>query len=285
MKLLRLGIMLVGLVIFVVCIVLLLNITAPNPTHRRYSSQSPTPGDGPSAEVALSNDLGVPRNSVTGQRQCFCKGTGDPPPNCTSCAVKYAALTASYRIPDFLTGGMIGESKNRQYMDEDDRDLLSQIGDYSLVGIKLPRPLWIYVRVDTQVDPVYEQLASATGGDVVYYFTFPGYIDPVDQTARGGLVATGGVVVVAGVWELWTRRQKRSKTIRVKVSGTQDRMDQVISVQPDPHHDLRPQPHDAGVGGGSGARTEPMPSNPITQTDEALKRAEEAAKQTRKKLD
>lgn len=70
----------VALGVFIVSVVLLLNITAPNPTHRRYSSQMPlTTGQGngksigDSAEVILAADLNLPNNNAPDQRKFFAR--------------------------------------------------------------------------------------------------------------------------------------------------------------------------------------------------------------------
>jgi hypothetical protein len=59
------------LIALTACVVLLLNFTAPNPTGRRYSSESPLmTGQGSaqqiglSAERVLARDLGIARNEA-----------------------------------------------------------------------------------------------------------------------------------------------------------------------------------------------------------------------------
>ena len=177
------------------------------------------------------------------------------------------------------------QSKNRQTMDEGDRDLLSQISDYSLIAIKLHRPLWSYVRVDTVVDPIYDQLTTATGGHVVYYFTGLGYVDPFDQTARNGLVATGAVILVAGVLELWSRRHRVPRKIAIKVNAPEIGQDQSNSNRPPIPSVPSQQPTVTNVNSGASATKSTHLAKPIDETLDALRRAEEAAKQTRKKLD
>ena len=277
----------VGLFTFVGCLILLLNITAPNPTHRRYSSRvvltssrsTSSQAIGLDAENVLSVDVGLPSNNNADQRVCFCKGVNLQPNNCLSCAAYYAALTASFRIPDFISSGAIIESKNRQTLNQDDRDLLNQIGDYSLVAIALHRPLWIYVRVDSDVDPIYEQLAASTHGGLIRYFNVPGYVDPIDQVARFGLMASGGLILLIGVFE-YTGHLRHNKSVTRRPSY-------VIPVRPSPTDDY-------GNSDGSAPRPaadtrSPHPkhlaSSALSKTIEALNNAEKAAQQIRDKLD
>ena len=109
----------IGLFIFVGSLILVLNVTAPNPTHRRYSSRviltSATSKSsqviGADGEQVLAADLKLPSNNNVDQRLCFCKGAAFKLDNCLGCAAYYAALTASFRIPDFLSSDLIVEFK------------------------------------------------------------------------------------------------------------------------------------------------------------------------------
>ncbi len=250
---------------------LFLNITAPNPTHRRYSSRPPIMTGGGSsqdigldAERVLSNDLGVPRNDLPDQRQCFGMTRGYAmPSDCRVVISYYPNLTASFRRPDFISSDFVAESKNRLSMPYQERDLLDQIGDYTLVSRTLNKPLWVYVRTDTKVDPEYESLVNSTGGAIVRYFAAVGYTDPVDKAAQYGLVIFGAAFLTVGACELISRRRGGS-------TGGQH-----IPVKPHP-----PTPPDSNRG--SSRRRSP---DPVGELDAALKRAQEAARHTRNKLD
>ena len=192
-----------GVLTIALTLVLLLNITAPNPTGRRYSSAMPmfsggTTTIGTSAEVILSNDLGAPRNEDTDQRQCICGGAANGRRGrCNVCVTQMASLIGSYRIPDFVTSKYIAESKNEgglPYRGSSD-DVL-QIYDYAAGARTLGIPLFVYTRVDTQVTPEFRAIVESTGGGIIPYFTVPGWIDPMDEMAKQGLI--GGVLLLIG---------------------------------------------------------------------------------------
>lgn len=226
MKRFRRGLLVLSIFSFAISVVLLLNTTAPNPTHRRYSSrvvlatgQGSSQDIGKDAEEVLANDVNIPRNETSATRQYFCR-TNDTAPAGGKCITYYVGLTASFRRPDFISDTLIIESKNRVDLSEDDRDLLNQIGDYSLVAITLNRPLWIYTRVNTSVDPKYYQLAEATGGGIVAYFAIDGYSDPVDTASRAGLGTSGSVIGVMALWTLNNRRHRIRRSIPVQEAPT-----------------------------------------------------------------
>ncbi len=210
MRLIRHSIFIIALMGVAVCIILLLNFTAPNPTGRRYSSASPlTRGAaqdiGLSGEQILAQDLHLPRNDDADQRQCICHDANTVPGDCRVCIVSSPSIT-SYRRPDFIGANFIAESKNRQNLLYSYSDQVDQISDYVLAAELLGRPLWLYTRVDTLLDPAYYRLVELTGGGVVAYFTTPGYGDPVDQAAQLGLKIALVALVLAGIWELGARR-------------------------------------------------------------------------------
>jgi hypothetical protein len=203
-----------GLVGLVICAVLLLNFTAPNPTGRRYSSAIPlTSGNGQqiglSAEMILAQDLNLPRNDAPEQRQCFCGAAAQTPGDCRICVATSAAID-TYRRPDFIGSNFIAESKNRRDWLYAYEDQASQIQDYVTVARELGMPLWIYVRVNTTLSPEFVQLAESTGGGVVRYFAVPGWVDPVDQAAQAGAAVSVGVLGVIGIWEAAARRNPAS---------------------------------------------------------------------------
>ncbi len=193
----------------VISVVLLLNTTAPNPTGRRYSSQTPlTTGQGRNediggdAERILAADLRLPNNNDSDQRQCICGASAVAPPReCRSCIVSLPSVQ-TFRRPDFVASGFIAESKNRLSLPISDHELWSQIEDYANAARALGRPLWLYVRVDSEVDPAYLPLVEATGGGVVRYFTVAGYVDPVDQAAHKGLMGSGVALAVLSLPEI-----------------------------------------------------------------------------------
>jgi len=288
----------IGLFAFIGCFVLVLNITAPNPTHRRYSSRIPlttsisnsSQSIGLDGETVLSADLGLPSNNAADQRLCFCRGANLKPDNCVGCAAYYAALTASFRMPDFISSRVIVESKNRQTLAQDDHDLLNQIGDYSLVAISLHRPLWIYVRVNSEVDPIYEQLAAATQGGLVRYFNVSGYSDPIDQAATVGLVLSGTMVLIIGLWELilYRRRMRVQRASYVALSPVPQLGRPTDNRRSLPKPRSFPGREDTHNAGSPSPKVPPRlpgsPASPLSKTIEALENANKAAKQTREKL-
>lgn len=219
MKLLRRLLLLIASVILLVCVVLLLNFTAPNPTGRRYSSAevktTGTPDDiGRSGEDVLSKDLRLPRNEDPTQRICVCRNPESPyaasGTRCLSCMTVIESLEHN-RLPDFIADGFIADSKNTKELPSADATQVAQITDYSIAALQLKRPLWLYVRIDTQVDPRYTQLAEATGGGVVYYFATPGYVDPVDQLALTGAALSLGVIGLVILLPRLRRRKRPTK--------------------------------------------------------------------------
>lgn len=205
-------VMVMAVVIFIGSIVLLLNFTAPNPTGRRYSSESVVrTGEGTSGEIGLSGerilakDLGIPRNEAPDQRQCLCDAINYRPgvADCRVC-IAQVQLTAAFRRPDFVAPDYIAESKNSQGLLYSGRDI-NEIGDYVFGARASNRPLWIFTRVDANVDPEFIRLAESTGGGVVKYFTYPGYVDPWDQRAQAGVVGSLGVLILFGLWEFVDR--------------------------------------------------------------------------------
>lgn len=219
MKIIRRLILLVAIIAFALCIVLLLNFTAPNPTHRRYSSETPlTTGQangkqiGDDGERILSNDLNLPNNNDPAQLQCLC-GNGSNP--CKSCLTKLPSLS-TYRVPDFVGPNFLAEAKNKQDLLYTGREV-DQIHDYVLAALLMNRPLWVYVRVNTDVAPEFTQLVESTGGGVLYYFTVPGYTDPVDKTVQTGAAISVIGLVGAGSLEWWSHRRRKVRVVVVEL--------------------------------------------------------------------
>jgi hypothetical protein len=63
----------------------------------------------------------------------------------------------------------------------------AQIQDYVQAVKALHRPLWVYIWVNSDIDPVCSDLVESTSGGTVWYFTMPGYRDPTDRAAQTGL--------------------------------------------------------------------------------------------------
>jgi hypothetical protein len=228
MKLFRRLAFVIALIAAVVCILLLLNFTAPNPTGRRYSSASPLTSGGAqaiglSAEQILSQDLRTPRNDDPDQRQCFCNSPNRTPGvgECRVC-IAFSQSISTYRRPDFVGANFIAESKNRRNLLYSHSDQVDQIGDYVVAARALGKPLWLYTRVNTLLDPEFYRMVESTGGSVIAYFTVPGYVDPVDQIASKVLIAALVVLAIVGIWELsaaklnGTRRPAKDPAIHVK---------------------------------------------------------------------
>lgn len=213
MKILR-ALRLIQLALILGCaisIVLLLNFTAPNPTGRRYSSEVPAMDGarqviGSEGERILAKDLRLPNNNESDQRQCFCQTAARKPGECNVC-LRVQSLTSAYRVPDFIGSTFIAESKNRENLLYQGREV-DQIADYVVAAKELSRPLWLYVRVDTMVAPDFEQMVNSTGGGVVYYFRTDGYMDGVDAAAQTGLLASAGLLTGLTLTEVVFRRAK-----------------------------------------------------------------------------
>ncbi len=212
MKRFRRIVLAIAFLVLIISVVLLMNITASNPTHRRYSSEMPiTKGKpnliGDDGERILSIDLRLPNNNSTGQKQCIC-GNSTPNRGCNVCLAQIPG--SSNRIPDFVTTDFIADSKNEQgLLYIGNKHDTEQIRDFVVASLLIKRRLYIYVRMNTVVSPEFVQLVESTGGSVVPYFTIPGYIDSVDDTARK-IVTVSGVVLLGMGWLEWRHLRKRN---------------------------------------------------------------------------
>lgn len=219
MKVLRRGLMTAALLLAFGCVILLLNFTAPNPTGRRYSSETPLrtrEGSsnqlGQDGERILANDLQLPNNNTVGQ--CFCRvGRDAGVSRCKICVGQFEAVSRA-RIPDFVTDTLIADSKNARDIPFNAEEA-REIADYALLAQLTNREFWLFVRIDTVVSEEVYQTVKLTGGDVVYYFTTPNYVDPVDQNARLGLAGTVAAFGVLGLWELRGLRGRRQPKLIV----------------------------------------------------------------------
>ncbi len=214
-----------SLIVFIISIVLLLNITAPNPTHRRYSSQMPlTSGQGSgsdigdSAEVILAADLRLPNNNSPEQRQCLCKNMSSANGKACNLCLPVNDLQSDYRIPDFITADFMAESKNTQNLLYTGREF-DQISDYALAAKLLNRPLWVYIRVNTTVAPEFYDIVHSTGGNVVPYFTVPGYVDPIDDAALKSGAISGNILISLF---LLRRLSRKSRLLKVTTNSPND---------------------------------------------------------------
>lgn len=214
MRFLRRFVMLAAALVLVLCIVLLLNITAPNPTGRRYSSEMPlTTGEGNAGQIGgdgeriLAHDLRLPNNNLPDQRQCICGFSSGVPGGCNLC-LAHSPQVGNYRIPDFVGAGYIAEAKNvRRLLVTHDRDF-QQIGEMAAAAREAGLAFWLYVRADTVLDPAYFALMDGLRGGIVYYFAVPGYLDPVDQLAQVGLLSALVLIALMILWELIARKVK-----------------------------------------------------------------------------
>jgi len=232
----RLVIFFVALCVYVAFFVVLLNVFAPNPTGRRYSSRTPlTTGQansrqiGLDAEQVLADDLHLPRNDAPDQLQCICNDPANHSPNNCRLCIASVSMSGPYRRPDFVGTNFIAEAKNTQNLLYDSRDL-PQIKDYAVAAKAMGRPLWVFIRVNTVLDPEFLTVVRETGGDVVPYFTVPNYIDPVDMTAKTGMRISLLAMGIVGLWEfgfLWrvARRSSPPKRPDDPVRQTADAVD------------------------------------------------------------
>lgn len=217
------GVIAASLIAVIIAAVILANITARNPTGRRYASGAPLRSGtsqeiGNDAENILSADLGVPRNSLAGERKCVCDvGTRPSRNSCNVCVAQIAVNTtsASFRIPDFVTDKFIAESKNTDGLPYigSNREV-SQIQDYVTAALLMRVPLYVYTRIETPTDPRFVTLVESTGGAVVPYFQYEGYVDPADAAAWQ-MIALAAVSGSASLW-LLTRRGRPAQVPTVK---------------------------------------------------------------------
>ncbi|NLF78375.1 MAG: hypothetical protein GX573_21995 [Chloroflexi bacterium] len=210
---LRRTIILLAVVGIVICAILLLNFTASNPTGRRHSSERITPDasqplKGPEGERILAKDLGLPNNNRTGQQQCICDTDRvDVPSGCTTCFLRVDLPgQGGFVRPDFVGKGIIADSKNTRALKWGSRDQ-SELALYAAAAEAGSTKLWVFVTVETEVDPRFEDLIEDTGGGIVYYFAVPGYVDPTDRAAWIGLAGCATLGGAGTILELRARRR------------------------------------------------------------------------------
>ena len=222
----------IALILLVVSLGIRANLNVLNPTGLRYSSEYPLrTGEGTAQEIGtdgervLAIDLNVINNNRAGQIQCACNTPNydqSPPTQCNIC-FGFSENIENYRIPDFVTLNYIAESKNVASLQafrqngEEIRDY-QQIRDIVDVALLLDLPFWVYVRVDTEVAPEYLDLVEATGGGIVYYFAYDGYIDPAEQFANSVMPIAVIVLVLLGAWELRGGKSRNTVTVPLNPS-------------------------------------------------------------------
>lgn len=202
----RRGILALSIIVGSISIILLLNFTAPNPTGQRYSSEMPTYDektecDGNHAEAILESDLGLPANDFTeAETLCVCKTQRDlAQTRCNTCIAVSYEVEKKVHIPDFVTDSLIIDSKCKENITND-----HQFRSFVDAAHQLDRELWYFVRVgeETRVSPYILEQVQSTGGDIVPYFTVPGYIDPVDLRASITLTIALIVLMIMLIWEI-----------------------------------------------------------------------------------
>lgn len=211
MRHIRRIILVASFISIIICFVLLLNFTAPNPTGRRYSSQTPmgisSNEKGDAGESILSMDLRLPHNGSSDQRRCLCNSSVvGIPSECRVCLVSMPLTSNQFRIPDFVAPTFIAEAKNARRLNQDQ---FEQIKEYSSAALLLGKPLWLFVRMDTYLGEDFNALVMSTGGNVVYYFTAIGYVDPVDRAAQQILLVATPIFLVTAFWHLKARNNPR----------------------------------------------------------------------------
>lgn len=203
-----------ALVALMVCIVMLLNMTAPNPTGRRYSSETVRQPnnrcEGKFAEDILSHDLNLLHNEKLEKTQCVCSENvrnSTPPGICGVCIVYSNKVARSQRshIPDFISSSFVADAKRVTRLPRNS----AQLDSFLDIANQLKIPFWIFVRVDTEVAPEYLALKEATGGGVVRYFAISGYTDPVDTAAKIGIVLSLAIMALVVILTLRARWQSR----------------------------------------------------------------------------
>ncbi len=181
------------LLVSAVSVLLLLNVTAPNPTGRRYAS-APTVWnngrcDGKAAENILAQDLNLVHNEKVEKTQCVCQPNLAPnalPSICGVCSAYSSHVSPRQRahVPDFVSPHFIADAKCVTNLTTN----TNQLEAFADMSEQLGVPFWIFVRMDTEIAPRYIAMTRASGGDVVRYFLTPGYVDPVDVLAKVGLL-------------------------------------------------------------------------------------------------
>lgn len=146
---------------------------------------------GDSGERVLSKDIGLLRNDAPeGGRICICASEMVArQSNRCNIAPVVAPISAGCNIPDFVSDDFIAEAKNVALLQSTD-----QLRAFILMATEMKRPLWIYVRTDTNVVDELVSRVSETGGGIVWYFRPPGIVD--EWAERGKVVAAFSIVTI-----------------------------------------------------------------------------------------
>ena len=210
---------LLSLLMLFVSVFLLWFMGAAHPTGQRFSSQivdttASAAVIGQSGEQVLSAELGLPINPLNGG-QCVCAEGNSVPNQCGVCFVRSPEIN-NFRVPDFVGQGFIADSKNvRRYPPTYERDF-AQLRDFVSAARVLGVPLWIYVRVDTLVDPQMHALVAQTGGAIVPYFrTSAAYVDVFDWAGHvlAPLMLPASLLILLGVFIVQWRGRDRLKPV------------------------------------------------------------------------
>jgi hypothetical protein len=185
----RRGGLCVSIAVMIVGAVLLLNFTAPNPTGRRYSSDTPVLSGssneiGASAEIILSHDLGVPKNTTN-----------------------FDGV-----IPDFITEVSIIESKNCAALPCENRGQFERL---LILSQTTGRELWVYTRIGTRIPDDMQAAVVNTGGSIVPYFVVPPYRDATDSAA---ILIIGVGASVSSFFVVWEYRALKRRGVTFMIT-------------------------------------------------------------------
>ncbi len=203
---------------------LITNYDPNNPTNRRYSSEPViTQSDdlniiGESGENVLSKDLGMLRNEKSKPRQAFCNPEPQNIPSDIECIFTSNEIE-NFRIPDFISESYIAESKNARELSVNQERNYKQIRAFALASKETERPLYIYVRHNTEVGQAYYDLYQEfeIDGRIIHYFqTEQAFVDPVDFNLLMGIVGGLSIIVIwTGISGIVTFKPKPQSSVVV----------------------------------------------------------------------
>lgn len=233
--LIRRRILIISVILLTVASVvsLLFSTTAPNPTGRWFSSNFidtslATQIYGQEAEIVLAHDLHLPQNdSPEGERRCFCNVQYQAPPGrCNVCETSSANIS-SWSIPDFVTDGMIVDSKAVGQFTVD-----KQINNFITVAKQTGRQLWIYVRNDTTFSDATRSSIQATGGDIIPYFVVSGFGTWLLAEKAANNILIFAIIIALGllIWEYIAQQGRKqappSDTLPDEVERAEDSVEE-----------------------------------------------------------
>ncbi len=131
-------------------------------------------------------------------------------------------------IPDFVSPRYIADSKNVRMLRNAD---YIQLEVYAEAARLLDRPLWVFIRVDTEVPPQFDDLVEATGGSIVHYFTYPGYDDPISAGFELAITSAGVIILILVLAEItsWPSPYVRQPKLPTPAPTPVDKMDAIIA--------------------------------------------------------